>query len=429
VTATVGILTERMILGFGVDLVVHETARRLAARGFAPTVFTTRVDDTFQAAPYPIVDLTATAGEHDVFSRAFMVETLPRLASRGVDAWLVETPPFYHWLPHLPGPVVCVEHGTPPGSFFPRRLGRRIDALTVSRYREVYGRLRPGDGVVAISQYIRSCLPPAVRERAVVIHNGADHYPLATAEEAAAFRRQLGIGEDQVMVLWVGRAELANDLQPYKGFRELLTLAPRLVAAVPQVRVVVVGRGDDAARQAMVRAGITVAFSLPRPTMPAALRAADLLLSTSRWEGFNLPLAEAQFQGTPVVAYRLCAHPEVVADGVSGVLVERREELLEAAVHLARDKERRQALSAGARAVAARFSWDANADALAAYLRRCLEERQDSAAAPAPLPAKDLRYYGNVVVQILRQEGPLALAWAVASGMRKRLRRLLSSGQ
>ncbi len=428
--AKVGFLTERMILGFGVDLVVHETACRLPAHGFALVVFTTRLDDTYRQVDYPIVDLSRQVSARDVFSHAFMEEALAILASSQVDAWLVETPPFFHWFEHLPGAVVCVEHGTPPGSFFPRRLGRRIDALTRSRCERVYRHLRPGDGLVAISEFIRNSLPGDVRERAVVVYNGGDHYPLASEAQAAAFRESLGVGDEEAMVLWVGRAELANDVQPYKGFRELLSLAEPLAAARPQARLVMVGRADDAARRAMAQAGIAVATDLPRATMPAALRAADLLISTSRWEGFNLPLVEAQYQGTPVVAYRLGAHPEVVADGVSGVLVASREELVEALLALLADPARRRQLGRGAVAVAARFTWDASVAALAAYLGRCMDEaRTRPPAAPPKPPRKDLRYFIEVALAILRQEGVAALIREGASAVRKRVARLVSSNE
>ncbi len=424
----VGFLTERMLLGFGVDLVVHETARRLGQRGFEPTVFTTRTDDTYRNAPYPIVNLAARHDAADVFSPGFLLASLEALRTSGGEVWVVETPPFYDWLEHLPAPVVCVEHGTPPGSFFPRRIGRRIEALRQRRYEDVYGNLRPGDGVVAISEYIASCLPPELGGRAVVIHNGGDHYPLASAEEAAAFRRRCGAGEDEVLVLWVGRAELHNDLQPYKGFRELLALAPELARRARGARLVAVGRGDEAARGAMERVGITPIFHLPAQDMPAAYRAADVFLSTSRWEGFNLPLVEAQFQGTPVVAYRLCAHPEVVRDGESGILANTPQELLAAVVRLASDAEARRALAEKAHSAVAHFTWDAAADRLAAYLQRCLAEaRRQPGRAPSPLPVKDRRYYAKVVRRIVRREGILVLLRESLSALWKRARRLVSS--
>lgn len=48
----------------------------------------------------------------------------------------------------------------------------------------------------------------------------------------------------------------------------------------------------------------------------------DVYLSASTWEGFNLPIVEAQLLGKPVVAFDICAHNEVVLNGKTGYLIE-----------------------------------------------------------------------------------------------------------
>ena len=52
------------------------------------------------------------------------------------------------------------------------------------------------------------------------------------------------------------------------------------------------------------------------------LERADVFVHTSRWEGFGIVLLEAMLAGLPVVATRVSAVPEVVADGETGILVE-----------------------------------------------------------------------------------------------------------
>ena len=206
----------------------------------------------------------------------------------------------------------------------------------------------------------------------------------------------------QPLLAWVGRVEPERDHQPYKGFGAFLQLSETLRQRHPQLAVVVVGRGREPAAAFLRDRGLLPLLNLPAERMPALLAAADLFVSTSRWEGFNLPLVEAQAQGTPVVAYRLCAHPEVVAEGTSGVLVPWPEPgpdpaqqeaaaqaaLLEAVSGLLAEPERLAALAAGARAQAARFRWDDTAAQLLQLLQACHAEAQadPAAAEPEPLP-------------------------------------------
>ena len=49
---------------------------------------------------------------------------------------------------------------------------------------------------------------------------------------------------------------------------------------------------------------------------------ADIFLHTSKWEGFGMVLLEAMLAGLPIVATRVSAVPEVVADGATGLLFE-----------------------------------------------------------------------------------------------------------
>jgi len=84
-----GVVTERLILGYGVDRVVHETACRLVALGDQVTVFALTTDATYAAAPYRIVSL-AQLGERafrgeDLGSVAFREHALARLRAEAID--------------------------------------------------------------------------------------------------------------------------------------------------------------------------------------------------------------------------------------------------------------------------------------------------------------------------------------------------------
>jgi glycosyltransferase involved in cell wall biosynthesis len=60
--------------------------------------------------------------------------------------------------------------------------------------------------------------------------------------------------------------------------------------------------------------------AVPEAWMPILYNAADVLLLTSEYEGFGMPLLEAMACGTPIVASRVASIPEVLGD--SGELVD-----------------------------------------------------------------------------------------------------------
>jgi glycosyltransferase involved in cell wall biosynthesis len=95
--------------------------------------------------------------------------------------------------------------------------------------------------------------------------------------------------------------------------------------------------------------------------MPRHYQQADLFVLPSRRESFGLVLAEAMACGLPVVATTAGAIPEVVEDGVTGILVppDDAEALADAVVSLLSDRPRMQAMgAAGAKRVRERFTWD-----------------------------------------------------------------------
>ena len=81
-----------------------------------------------------------------------------------------------------------------------------------------------------------------------VLYLGCDHYGRVTDREARRFRQDLGVRENEVLVLWVGRVQLHEDPQPYKGFPEFVTIAEKAMRLEPAVKFMVVGRGGDRIR-------------------------------------------------------------------------------------------------------------------------------------------------------------------------------------
>ena len=85
---------------------------------------------------------------------------------------------------------------------------------------------------------------------------------------------------------------------------------------------------------------------------------ADVLISTSRYEGFGYTILEALTHGTPVACFNNSALPELVVDGYNGFMVETDDidAMARRIKRLKNDPELRQKLSAGALESAGRYS-------------------------------------------------------------------------
>ncbi len=112
--------------------------------------------------------------------------------------------------------------------------------------------------------------------------------------------------------------------------------------------------------------------------LPSVYGGALALALPSRYEGFGLPCLEAMAAGTPVVATRSGAVPEVV--GEAGLLLDPDDgdAFAAALLTLVTDTDERQRLVAAGRGRAAEFSWDRTVELTDRAIDRLLEaERSD----------------------------------------------------
>jgi glycosyltransferase involved in cell wall biosynthesis len=172
--------------------------------------------------------------------------------------------------------------------------------------------------IVAISNAVREFhIHAGLPERKLVtIHYGLDDFPSVPSELTPA---DAGIPPDVPLILAIGR------LIEQKDHATLLDAFARVRGAQPRARLAILGWGRlEAETKERARAlGLADAVLLPGRVEPSAwLNRADVFAHTSRWEGFGIVLLEAMLAGLPIVATRVSAIPEIVVDGVTGVLAE-----------------------------------------------------------------------------------------------------------
>lgn len=183
-----------------------------------------------------------------------------------------------------------------------------------------------------------------------------------------AYPADLGLPTGAVAIGYVGRFETR------KGIWELVEAWPRVAAAVPNAYLVIVGwDAVDGKFRAALEGAPRVRWLGFRRDVPAVMKALDLLVAPSHYEGFGLVLVEAMAAGTPAVATRVSSLPEIVTDGIEGLLVPSKDSdaLADALIRLAQEPESRARMGAAGQARAGRcYTQERMLDAHEALLSR-----------------------------------------------------------
>jgi glycosyltransferase involved in cell wall biosynthesis len=180
------------------------------------------------------------------------------------------------------------------------------------------------DAVITVSEHDRqtqlmwSGRPP---DKIVMIHNGVDldQFSPPGPDAVAAARARLGIGRTAPV------AGTAARLHAQKGLLHLLRCLPALRPAWPDLEILIAGDGPERDRleQEARSLGVDrqVRFLGFRADVRDVIAATDVCVYPSEWEPLGISAVEAQACAKPVVASRVGGLQEVVADGVTGLLV------------------------------------------------------------------------------------------------------------
>lgn len=161
---------------------------------------------------------------------------------------------------------------------------------------------------------------------------------------------QWGIGEDKIKVIYSAlyplevkgtRQELREELEytyptlvsagrlvPWKGFAALIDVVKELQKRFPQITLIIVGDGEE--KRALEKKvadhklsrHVWFTGSITKEALGATIRAADVFVLNTAYEGLSHQLIEVMDLGTPIATTRAGGNIELITDGVEGFLVD-----------------------------------------------------------------------------------------------------------
>jgi GT2 family glycosyltransferase/glycosyltransferase involved in cell wall biosynthesis len=384
-----------MIKGHGVDLVVDRQADGLAKIGYDCKVYCNYFDETFiNRKSYTIEKLHYFKPDANpiVYERRIR-KLVPYLNSKDIDLFIIQSFPFYSLIPSLNKPVLVVDHGIISASGLPIKRRLRYKYMELSQNISYF---KKANKIITVSRYLLNCLPANLQEKADFIYNGCDHYQQKTirTEEINNFRKEMGVGLEDVLLLFVGRLNLTN--QPYKGLAELIDIYKDISGRHKNVKLLAVGYGTKNDEELLRNQGILSISNAPEELMPLIYKSCNIYVTCSKWEGFDLPVAEAHSFKRPTLCYDIGAHSEISRNRKTGFIAKSRSDFIKKLETVVKDAGLRKEMGTNALKYSKKFTWDNSVKKYHSIIKKMLKlSESDIKAKPAfdrhrPLLAKDV---------------------------------------
>lgn len=239
------------------------------------------------------------------------------------------------------------------GTGVPLVVTRRVDFPVKSGWFSRWKYRSAVDRYVAVSEAVKGVLIRGgiAAERIAVIRDGVDFTRLP--EGRSTLRDEFRLPTDAVAI------GITAHLTDHKDHRTLLRAFEQVQRQAPQAWLFVVGTGeleDELKRLAASLALRQVVFTGFRADIGNVLRGLDVFTLSSHLEGLGSSIMDAMYCGLPVAATAAGGIPELIDDGVDGLLVPPRdpEALAHALLRLVRDAPVRRCLGEAAAAKARR---------------------------------------------------------------------------
>lgn len=371
--------------GGGSEAYLQRIGAQLAAGGVAVTLRTARYPGSARTEVVDGVRVSRRGGPYTVYLWALLAMTLAR----------VGLGPLGRVRPDI---VVDTQNGLP---FLARLIyGRRVAVLVHHCHRAQW----PVAGPVLsrVGWFVESTLSPRVHRRAqyvtVSLPSARDLTDLGVGADRVAVVRN-GLDEAPAATLGMPRSQtprlaVLSRLVPHKQIEDALDAVAALRPRLPDLHLDVLGGGwwqpklIERAATLGISDAVTFHGHVADDVKHALLQRCWVHVLPSRKEGWGLAVMEAGQHSVPTIGYRSSGGlTDSIVDGVSGLLVDDVDGLIEGLDRLLSDHVLREQLGAKAQARSGEFSWRQSAAAMRAVFEAMLAGRYVSGVVePSPAP-------------------------------------------
>jgi glycosyltransferase involved in cell wall biosynthesis len=168
------------------------------------------------------------------------------------------------------------------------------------------------------------------------------------------------IKSDGKTILSIGR------LDSWKGFHCLIEITKDLLQEIPNLKLLIIGEGDERKnlefkiKKLGLGDKVKLVGRVSHEEIPLFFKKSDIFILNSAQEGFAHVILESMQLGVPVITTNEGGNPELIEDGVNGILVEynNKEQLKKAIIKLINDKNLKQKFIENSKIKLKKFSWE-----------------------------------------------------------------------
>lgn len=311
----IAILTPTLWYYSGIDRVVEEQVKNLVKRGDRVTIFVLDAQIKISSVEIIVLGMPKSLFWQRIY-RLFFFLDLPKIlfclnklknfncvfAHQYPMTVIVNLSKIFNKTRYI-----YYNYGiAPPGVF--TSIFEKLYIILFTRFCKIS--IMNADEVISISEFLAEDFEKETAKRSLVEYPKIDKKRFSPLISGARIRKRLKLKNSPV-ILYVGR------ISPHKGVHLLIESFQVIKKDMPDVKLLIVGKHTfgEYSRLLKERAqeigSVIFCGEVLDKELPEYYAASDLYTTCSLWEGFDLPLAEAQAMGKPGVAFDIGPHKEI----------------------------------------------------------------------------------------------------------------------